>query len=673
MKNEKGQRLSVEAQDDHLVRVAGTDPLMGLDELIWNSLDADANRIDVSLERGGLQDLHKITIADDGDGFSRRDALSAFTRLGGSMKFGRSTTRKGRILHGQKGEGRYRALALGALINWTSTYREDDELRSFDLQVAAGALGAPLLVDRTSAAQSSTGCRVEVRDITDRADLALTSDLPLVVASRFASYLLANPDVRIYVDGETVNVATAVERQFHDDISFELRGQRVDATITAFFWNTGRLNELFLCREDGVAVEQVKHVVDEPSLSYSAYVTSAYFSPQGDQPYADMGRMDEIAEEIRKRGRRQIRHYVRLVLLEKAQHTISDLERRGAYPFEGEAQTEMEKAERDVFDIVASQIYQLSPSAHSLKTEDLKEKFSIVKDVISEEPSLLNKLVSKLFKLEEHHLRDLDALTDRHGFQRLISLAKQAEHRLEFLQALHFIVYDPDTRSRVLERSQLHRIVEKECWVFGEQYRLLVSDQDLWTVLEAHREHLGRDQLAPDVPYHEDINMDEIPDLFLAGSVAGNREGEVEHLIIELKRPSLNLGPTEISQIETYADAVARHDGFDSAQTRWKFVLLGGGIQDKIVRTRLSSPSLPPNLLYATENYEIYVLKWSTLIQNAKARMSYVRDALKYDVSRQRIKEHLLENHAEVLEANRSEPTFGDMLREPPSDQARPE
>lgn len=657
------EQLRVEAHNDHLLRVAGNDPLIGLDELIWNSLDADSNHVDIRLERNAIGGLSKIIIEDDGVGFSLDDARHAFKTLGGSMKSGKDRTPGGRMLHGQKGEGRYRSLALGAMIVWKSTFREGNELRQFELQFSIGSLNTPILSNIKAAEGTKTGCRVEVFDVTDRADQALTTDLDWVIASRFASYLLANPTIHIYVNGKTIDVASAVERRLEDDISFNHKDVRIDAVISGYFWNSGRLNELFLCREDGVAVEQVKHVIDEPSLSYSAYVRSSYFNSEGSQPYSDMGHMDEVAEEIRKRARRQLRNYVRQILSEKAKHTISDLERKGAYPFEGEPKSEIEKAEREVFDIVASKIYELSPSAQNLKSEDLREKFSIVKDAIGEESTLRNKLVRKLFGLDEQNLRDLDALTDRHGFPRLISLAKQAEHRLEFLQALHYVVYDPDTRARVLERSQLHKIVEKECWIFGEQYRLLVSDQDLWTVLEAHRQLLGRDELVVNLPYQDDINMDEIPDLFLAGTLGGNREGEQEHVIVELKRPNLNLGQTEISQIETYADAVARHDGFDKGLNRWKFILIGGGVQEKIIRTRLSNPNVPPNQLAATDNYEIYVYQWSTIIQNAKARMNFLRHALDYDVSRQRIKEHLLENNPEILEANRSSPTLGDVLR----------
>lgn len=671
----RGEQLRVEAHNDHLLRVGGTDPLIGLDELIWNALDADSNRVEIRLERNGLGALNKIIIEDDGVGFSLADARHAFKTLGGSMKSGKDRTPGGRMLHGQKGEGRYRSLALGAVIVWTSTYREGTELRQFELQFSIGSLNTPILSNIKVSNGTKTGCKVEVLDVTERADQAMTTDLDWVIASRFASYLLANPAIHIYVDGKTIDVASAVEKRLEDDISFTHKEARIDAVISGYFWNSGRLNELFLCREDGVAVEQVKHVIDEPSLSYSAYVRSSYFNSEGTQPYTDMGRMDEVAEEIRKRARRQLRNYVRQILSEKAKHTISDLERKGAYPFEGEPKNEIEKAEREVFDIVASKIYELSPSAQNLKNEDLREKFSIVKDAIGEESTLRNKLVRKLFGLDEQNLRDLDALTDRHGFQRLISLAKQAEHRLEFLQALHYVVYDPDTSARVLERSQLHKIVEKECWIFGEQYRLLVSDQDLWTVLEAHRQLLGRDQLVVNLPFQDDINMDEIPDLFLAGTLGGNREGDQEHVIIELKRPNLNLGQKEISQIETYADAVARHDGFDKGKTKWKFILLGGGVQDQIIRTRLSNPNLAENLIAATDNYEIYVYQWSTLIQNAKSRMSFLRQALDYDVSRQRIKEHIIENHPDILDANRSTPTLGDVLRggtEPKTDGENP-
>jgi hypothetical protein len=54
------KRVSVSVQDDYLERMSKTRPINAVAELVWNSLDADADKIEVKLfenEMGGLEKL----------------------------------------------------------------------------------------------------------------------------------------------------------------------------------------------------------------------------------------------------------------------------------------------------------------------------------------------------------------------------------------------------------------------------------------------------------------------------------------------------------------------------------------------------------------------------------------------------------------------------------------
>jgi hypothetical protein len=47
--------------------------------------------------------------------------------------------------------------------------------------------------------------------------------------------------------------------------------------------------------------------------------------------------------------------------------------------------------------------------------------------------------------------------------------------RLEFLSALEAMLFDPDLKKNFKERSQLHKILEENTWLFGEQIRTNVE------------------------------------------------------------------------------------------------------------------------------------------------------------------------------------------------------
>jgi len=89
-------------------------PILAAAELIWNAVDADANRVDVILHDDALGGLSSIEVADNGHGIPYAEAEDLFSRFGGSWKQGghRSHEQR-RILHGKEGRGRFRAFALG--------------------------------------------------------------------------------------------------------------------------------------------------------------------------------------------------------------------------------------------------------------------------------------------------------------------------------------------------------------------------------------------------------------------------------------------------------------------------------------------------------------------------------------------------------------------------------
>lgn len=114
---------TVETQSEFLERQAKAQPIAAVAELIWNGLDADANAVTVDLEDDKLGGLKRIIVTDDGHGIPHADAPTLFRNLGGSWKkHGARTKLHNRQLHGQEGRGRFKAFALGGVVDWRTTY-----------------------------------------------------------------------------------------------------------------------------------------------------------------------------------------------------------------------------------------------------------------------------------------------------------------------------------------------------------------------------------------------------------------------------------------------------------------------------------------------------------------------------------------------------------------------
>src|SRR5680860_844593 len=100
--------LILEAGDDHVARLAHeNDPVRAVVELIWNAIDAEATRVEVTLDHDGLGAVSKTTVTDDGHGIDVDEVKPTFGRIGGSWKRLATKTKSGkRALHGKLGEGR---------------------------------------------------------------------------------------------------------------------------------------------------------------------------------------------------------------------------------------------------------------------------------------------------------------------------------------------------------------------------------------------------------------------------------------------------------------------------------------------------------------------------------------------------------------------------------------
>jgi len=136
--------ITVTLQSDHLTRLAQrASPVQAVIELIWNSLDADADRVRVSLREGLIGALEAVEVSDNGTGMAFRQALEYFGRLGGSWKRpGRTTPNNNRPLHGKLGRGRFRAFGAGQVVEWASRYRQrDGSISQFTILAELDKLG----------------------------------------------------------------------------------------------------------------------------------------------------------------------------------------------------------------------------------------------------------------------------------------------------------------------------------------------------------------------------------------------------------------------------------------------------------------------------------------------------------------------------------------------------
>ena len=143
------RQVNVKVQQDYLERLAAARrPIDAIAELVWNSLDADASQVKITIVENTLGGIDEVRVEDDGNGMVFDDAVVSFENLGGSLKLERTrTTRFGRSIHGKRGRGRFAAFAIGSHVEWKTTSRSNAKLIRFTVSGDRTTLGLFTLSD----------------------------------------------------------------------------------------------------------------------------------------------------------------------------------------------------------------------------------------------------------------------------------------------------------------------------------------------------------------------------------------------------------------------------------------------------------------------------------------------------------------------------------------------
>jgi len=124
--------LHVTAKPDHIRSLTSSKPFPALSELIWNGFDSNADRVQIFISRNELEGISSILIRDNGYGINSDKIDAFFGGLGDSWKRAQGR-QSGRALHGKNGKGRFKAFALGEIVEWNTVYQHSGKKYSYKI------------------------------------------------------------------------------------------------------------------------------------------------------------------------------------------------------------------------------------------------------------------------------------------------------------------------------------------------------------------------------------------------------------------------------------------------------------------------------------------------------------------------------------------------------------
>lgn len=636
-------RVTVQVDLDHLERLIKS-AQTGLAELVWNALDADATTVEITVETNDLGAVEAVLISDNGDGMSPEVVRKGFGALGGSWKAQAKVSQSlGRALHGSEGKGRFSAFALGDLVRWTSTAEADDgrvetvvtgrrsDLATFDISDPLATSGPP-------------GTAVRIEGVYEKAAKGLAKQEKVLddLAVALALYLESYP-AQVSWRGTPVTPTDFQDQRV--EYPLDVEGLTEQVSVVVIEWKRQVPRGMLLCDSDGMALHTIQPGIQAPGFDFTAYVRWDGFRRLGhDVLLAEVGH--EQITPVVEAAQVRLRQHFKERASSKQRELLEQWKAEKSYPYKDDEPTGIvERARRDLFDVVAL------AASKAVQTSDAPaRRFSLrlLREAVENSPTALNRILQEVLELPKDRLDELHRLLDHTPLTSIIGAAKTITDRLNFLTGLDQVLFDEDPKKQTLERRQLHRILAQETWLFGEEYALTGDDDRLTSVLVKHLALLGEDvEIANGPPVVRDDGTVAIPDLVLSRQIK-HHQNELEHLVVELKRPKVDIGREQLQQIEDYAFAVAKDERFMQPNVRWEFLVVGNNLTE-YAQERANATDRPKGLVHLGKGYRIWARTWAEIVGDAQHRLKFVQDSLEYQSSRERGLEYLRETHARYL------------------------
>lgn len=416
-----------------------------------------------------------------------------------------------------------------------------------------------------------------------------------------------------------------------------LRGENFDITFS--FYNI-KLNQykvkvFFLIENAGI--KTVAHEYTYSSDWYTPDLGTWFIYIDSDLFSSDLFRnldMDSLGDKEIIALKNQIKDVINVFF--KAQNKrfekfVSDLENDIYYPYK------KHKPNSSIQEMVFKKAAYLLEDEHELIKKDNQTRnfiYPLLDRAISNGD--VGYVFSKIANLSDDTLKKFRSLLQLTDLEDIVCFATSVAEKLKFLDFLHELVYGEISKV-LLERKQLHKIVEKQLWIFGENYTFtptLWSDKQIGKILEDIRSRFFNYELAKEDENLLDVpdGLKDITDLFFFNEKISD-DGIREFMIVELKAPKCAISAKEIEQINRYAYTLETYAGLPADKVRYKLILISSRLTG-FAKSQMASKMaiyLKPFLydVKTQRNIEVYLMEWSELLEHNKRLLGYLSNQLK--------------------------------------------
>lgn len=616
-------------------------------EYIWNGFDAGATEVKVYWNESNTIDgkIIDIYIEDNGSGVPYENIENTFGTFLYSEKKQRLTDNIN--IRGAKGKGRYSFICFATHCKWDTIYKKDNDYYKFSIDIDDSnkeeyEFEKPIKIE----SNKSTGTIVHIYNLELLVSESFGIEFRAYILQEFAWFLYLNKEnnFKLIVNDVILDYSKLINNKLSENQIVKIDEQK----FKVYFINwEEKIKEkayyYFLSNDTSLKHKEYtsfnKNSID---FYHSVYVKSEYFNNfkvlekghcEGQIKTENFStNFDGLYKELKKELMIFLSRKRKDFIESNVPSLIKRYEEKGVFPKYKDNKYDQER--KKDFEEVFGELYCVKPTLfRRLSTDQEKTLLGFLNLLLDsdERKNVLN-IVEQIVELTEEERAELSFILKKTDLRKITNTIKLIESRYTVIEALKMLVYE--LNKYTTERDHIQTIVEKNYWLFGEQYHLVSADERFEKSLLEYRKKIGFDTMKDSLANEEKNRR---PDVFICRKrmVEYPNSTELEeNIIVELKRPRVILNKEVYRQIEDYKEIIKKEKQFNSELRKWKFYIVSTDVDEFIIEKRKSMADKGRNFLVdISGNFEIYAMTWDDVFKNFEISHKYLYSQLEYDKS----------------------------------------
>lgn len=620
-----------------------------ISEYLWNGFDANASIVSVEFDSNEIDTIEALKIVDNGDGINYENLNNTFGNFLDSIKS--ASFQRSSYSHGNKGKGRFSFAAFAGKAVWHTIYKDDltKKLLEFDITISKNKKEVYKDENKRISPKKKTGTIVTLLDLFELTAYSLQNEeFKRFLAKEFGWFLFLNKDLdfslkindtqieykNLVADSEIINYQI---KDSNDNINkFKVTyirwSEKIGDKFYFYFLNSNK-------RE--VAKELTSFNNNAIGFYHSIYIESDFFdafnrnNAEQSANLFENTKANPIYKALMTRLQNLLKEKQKYFLRgDAADQLIFKYEREGVFPKFRNNKYDQERR-NDLVGIVKS-IYCIEPKIfQGLNKEQQKISVGLINILLdTEERDNVIELVGQIVNMSTDEREELSTLLKKTTISKIVKTIGLIENRYKIVELLRALVFD--LKAFTNERDHIQKVMEENYWLFGEQYHLVSANEGFEKLLNHYIEVLNGKKAGP----RKKISAEEKnrrPDIFICRkhSVSDILDHDMEmeeNVIVELKRPTVDIGKEQLRQIEDYFEIIINEDAFNSQKRFWKFYAVSNKV-DEFTKHQYEAFKNKGKrfLVKAVANYEIYAMTWDDIFLSFDLRHKFLIDELDFD------------------------------------------